>query len=181
MRLIILDRDGVINHDSDQYIKSLSQWRPLPGSIEAIARLSQAEFRVTVATNQSGLERGLFDLQSLHEIHAHMNTLVNQAGGHIDAILFCPYQNDRHACRKPNPGMYLEIADRLGIPLEEVPVVGDSYRDVLAAYACGASPILVRTGKGQRTLLEHPHLIEKIPVLDDLASAVDHILAKDET
>ena len=152
MKLVILDRDGVINHDSDQYIKSPSEWRPIPGSIEAIARLHQAGFRIAVATNQSGLSRGLFDMATLNAIHAEMHRAVAQAGGRIDAIFFCPHAADSKCeCRKPKPGLLREIGTRFDLDLKGVPMVGDALRDVEAAAAVGAQPYLVLTGKGRKT------------------------------
>jgi len=152
MKLVILDRDGTINQDSDQYIKSPAEWRPLPGSIEAIARLTQSGWRCVVATNQSGIARGLFDMATLNAIHAEMHRVVNLAGGRIDAIFFCPHAADANCeCRKPKPGMLREIAARMDVKLAGVPVIGDSLRDVEAAAAVGAKPYLVLTGKGKRT------------------------------
>ena len=153
MKLVVLDRDGTINHDSDQYIRSPAEWRPIRGSLEAIARLTQSGHRVIVATNQSGIARGLFDMSTLNAIHDAMHRAVHQAGGRIDAIFFCPHAADADCdCRKPKPGMLLEIARRLNTPLEGVPVVGDALRDLQAAAAAGAHPVLVLTGKGRKTL-----------------------------
>ena len=152
MKLVILDRDGTINHDSDQYIKSPAEWKPIKGSLEAIARLTQAGWRVVVATNQSGIGRGLFDMSTLNAIHDKMQRAVQQAGGRIDAIFFCPHADDSNCeCRKPKPGMLLEIGRRLNVSLEGVPVAGDSLRDLQAAAAAGARPVLVLTGKGRKT------------------------------
>lgn len=152
MKLIILDRDGVINYDSDQFIKSPQEWRPIEGSMEAIALLNQWGWRVVVATNQSGVGRGLFDMDTLAAIHDKMHRTVAQAGGRIDAIFFCPHAADsKCTCRKPKPGMLLEIAERFNVDLEDVPVVGDSLRDLQSAVAVGAQPVLVRTGKGEKT------------------------------
>jgi D-glycero-D-manno-heptose 1,7-bisphosphate phosphatase len=152
VKLVVLDRDGTINHDSDQYIKSPAEWKPIKGSVEGIARLTQAGWRVVVATNQSGIARGLFDMSTLNAIHDAMHRAVHQAGGRIDAIFFCPHADDANCeCRKPKPGMLLEIARRLNVELEGVPVVGDSLRDLQAAAAVGAHPILVLTGKGKQT------------------------------
>ncbi len=135
MKLVILDRDGVINFDSDQYIKHPDEWRPIPGSLDAIARLTQESWRVVVATNQSGIGRGF-----------------NQAGGRIEAVFYCPdTAESQSACRKPSPGMFFAIAERLNVTLERVPAVGDSLRDLQAAAAVGAQPILVLTGKGRET------------------------------
>ncbi len=153
MKLVILDRDGVINLDSDQYIKSPEEWKPIAGSLEAIARFTQAGFRVVVATNQSGLGRGLFDMATLNAMHDKMHKAVNQLGGRIDAVFFCPHAQDAGcACRKPRPGMLLEIAERFNISLAGVPAIGDSLRDLEAARAAGARPVLVLTGKGEQTL-----------------------------
>lgn len=152
MKLIVLDRDGTINHDSDQYIKSPAEWKPIPGSLEAIARLNHGGWRVVVATNQSGLARGLFDMATLNAIHAEMHRAAAHAGGRIDAIFFCPHAADADCgCRKPRPGMLHEIARRLNVELAGVPVVGDSLKDLQAAAAVGAQPMLVLTGKGKRT------------------------------
>jgi D-glycero-D-manno-heptose 1,7-bisphosphate phosphatase len=152
VKLVILDRDGTINFDSDQYIKSPAEWKPIPGSLEAIARLTQGGWRVVVATNQSGLSRGLFDMSTLNAIHAEMHRAVNQAGGRIDAIFFCPHAADANCmCRKPKPGLLLEIASRLDLELAGVPMVGDALRDLQAAASVGARPHLVLTGKGALT------------------------------
>ena len=152
MKLVILDRDGTINHDSDQYIKSPAEWKPIKGSLEAIARLTQDGWRVVVATNQSGIGRGLFDMATLNAIHDTMHRAVHQAGGRIDAIFFCPHAGDANCeCRKPKPGMLLEIAKRMNVDLDGVPMVGDSLRDLQAAAAAGARPVLVLTGKGRQT------------------------------
>lgn len=151
MRLVILDRDGVINHDA-LFVKTPYEWKPLPGSLEAIARLTQAGIRVVVATNQSGVGRGLFDMATLNAIHAKMIKAVQEVGGRIDAIFYCPHPEDAGCnCRKPNPGLLYEIAQRFSVDLTEVDCVGDGIRDLRAAYAVGARPILVLTGKGQRT------------------------------
>lgn len=176
MRLIILDRDGVINQDSDNYIKSVEEYIPLPGSLEAIARLNQAGYRVAVATNQSGIARGLYDVATLNAMHDKLRRLLAAVGGEIEMIAFCPHgPDDQCACRKPNPGMYLEIAERLDTPLAGVPVIGDSLRDLQAAQAVNARPILVRTGKGERTIARGEGL-EDIPIYADLAAAVAALL-----
>ena len=153
MKLIILDRDGVINHDSDAYIKAPEEWRPIEGSLEAIARLTKAGYRVAVATNQSGVARGLFDLATLAAIHAKMHQSVAGAGGRIEAVFFCPHAADDHCgCRKPRPGMIEEILRRYGAEARKVTVVGDSLRDLEAAAAVGCRPVLVLTGKGRDTM-----------------------------
>jgi D-glycero-D-manno-heptose 1,7-bisphosphate phosphatase len=152
MKLIILDRDGVINLDSDQFIKNPAEWQPIPGSLEAIARLNQADYRVVVATNQSGIGRGLFDMPTLNAIHDKMHKACALVGARIDAVFFCPHTaEDRCDCRKPNPGMLEEIAARYNTNLAGVPVVGDSLRDLQSAAVLGASPYLVLTGKGLKT------------------------------
>ena len=152
MKLVILDRDGTINLDSDQHIKSPEEWKPIKGSVEAIARLTQGDWRVVVATNQSGLGRGFFNMEALNAIHETMHRAVNQAGGRIEAIFFCPHAADSNcACRKPKPGMLHEIARRMNLSLAGVPMVGDGLRDLQAASAVGAKPYLVLTGKGRKT------------------------------
>lgn len=176
MKLIILDRDGVINHDSDNYIKSVDEFIPLPGSIEAIARLNQAGYRVTVATNQSGISRGYFSLDTLNAMHEKLRSELAIHGGAIDMIAYCPHgPKDGCDCRKPKPGMYQAISKRLDTPLIRVPVIGDSLRDLQAAQQVGASPILVKTGKGERTLATGEGL-DGIPVYDNLAAAVSFLL-----
>ena len=170
MKLIILDRDGTINQDSDQYIKSPAEWKPIKGSLEAIARLTQAGYRIVVATNQSGIASGLFDMATLNAIHDALHRAVGQAGGRIDAIFFCPHAADSNCeCRKPRPGMLREIAKRLNVSLEGVPMVGDALRDVQAAAAVGARPILVLTGKGRKTR-DSGELPEGTEVFADLAA-----------
>ncbi len=172
MKLIILDRDGVINYDSEQFIKSPDEWKPIPGSLEAIARLSQADYHVVVATNQSGVGRGLFDMQMLNAIHDKMLKSVVHAGGRIDAIFFCPHTTAANCnCRKPKSGMIDEIATRYNTDLKDVPAVGDSLRDLEAVARLGAQPILVRTGKGEKTLAKGG-LPEGTQVYADLAEAV---------
>jgi len=152
MKVVILDRDGTINHDSDDYIKSPAEWTPIPGSLEAIARLIQADYRVVVATNQSGIGRGLFDTQALFAIHDKLQRALGQVGGRIDAFFFCPHKADDNCrCRKPQPGMLLEVARRFNVSLEDVFMVGDSRKDMEAAAAAGARPVLVLTGNGAKT------------------------------
>ena len=176
MKLVVLDRDGVINQDSDDFIKSAEEWIPIPGSLEAIARLNQAGWRVVVTTNQSGLARGLFDLDDLNRMHARMHQQLAAQGGVIDAVLFCPHgPDDGCRCRKPLPGMLETLAERLGHSLEGVPVVGDSLRDLEAAQAVGARPCLVRTGKGERTLAAGEGL-SGVDLFEDLAHLADHLL-----
>jgi D-glycero-D-manno-heptose 1,7-bisphosphate phosphatase len=182
--LIILDRDGVINHDSDDYIKSPDEWRPIDQSLEAISKLKHAGWIVVVATNQSGVERGLFDINTLHAIHNKMMIAVAEKGGHIDSVFFCPHAPASGCdCRKPACGLFKDIAKRFGIGLENVPVVGDSLRDLQAGAELGCSLWLVKTGKGERTLAaaktdSSKALPVNTRVADNLASVVDQLLAK---
>jgi D-glycero-D-manno-heptose 1,7-bisphosphate phosphatase len=179
VKLIILDRDGVINYDSDQFIKSPDEWRPIPGSLEAIARLNHAGFRVVVATNQSGLGRGLFDMATLIAINDKMYKTLAQVGGRIDAVFYCPHAADSACdCRKPKPGMFTEIGHRFGVELTGVPCVGDSVRDLQAAAAIEAQPILVLSGKGEKTLRDGVFPTNTI-IFPDLAFAVTALLAGD--
>ena len=181
MKLIILDRDGVINEDSDDYIKSPEEWRPISGSVEAVARLSRAGYRIVFATNQSGLARGLFDGDTLQRIHDKMRRAVTAAGGVIEAIFFCPHgPDDNCECRKPKPGLLREIAARLRVDLSGVPAIGDSLRDIQAAQAVGARPILVRTGKGAAAVAEGKGLAG-VEVYADLAAAADALLRESGT
>jgi len=178
-KLIILDRDGVINHDSDQYIKSPDEWRAIPGSLEAIARLNHAGFRVVVATNQAGLGRGLYDTATMIAINDKMHKALAQVGGRIDAVFFCPHTAESDCdCRKPKPGMLTEIARRFGVDLTGVPSIGDSLRDLQAAEAVGAQPILVLTGKGEKTLREGKFPKNTV-IFPDLAFAVTALLGGD--
>lgn len=175
MKLVILDRDGVINQDSDQFIKSPDEWKPIAGSLEAIARLNQYGWRVVVASNQSGIGRGLFGMDTLNAIHDKMVKSLAQVGGRLEAIFFCPHPADSTCdCRKPKPGMYREIGERFNVDLSTVPVVGDSLRDLEAAVAVGARPCLVLTGKGARTEAEHA-LPEGTQVFPDLAAVAAHL------
>jgi D-glycero-D-manno-heptose 1,7-bisphosphate phosphatase len=175
MKLVILDRDGTINHDSDQYIKSPEEWRPIKGSLEAIARLTQADYRVVVATNQSGLARGLFDTRTLFAIHDTLLRALAQVGGRIDAFFFCPHKaEDRCACRKPQPGMLLEVARRFNAALDDVYMVGDAQRDLEAAAAAGAKPVLVLTGKGMETR-DAGKLPPGTRIFPDLAAFAAHL------
>ena len=176
MKLAILDRDGVINFDSDQYIKSPAEWRPIPGSIEAIARLNQSGFRIAVATNQAGIGRGLFDMATLNAINDKMMEMVFRQGGRIDALFFCPHTaSEACGCRKPRTGMFEEIAARFHTDLKNVPVVGDSLKDLQAADAVGAQPLLVLTGKGKRTR-EEGAMPRRTLVFENLAEAAKHVV-----
>ena len=182
MSLVILDRDGVINHDSDDYIKSPDEWQPLPGSLEAIARLCRADYTVIVATNQAGVGRGVFSLDMLIRIHSKMASSIRDKGGRLDSVFFCPHSPaDQCSCRKPKPGMLLEISDRLSTGLSGVPFVGDSLRDLEAAAAAGAMPVMVKTGRGRLTQEklsqgELSHTLGQTPVYADLAAFTDAVL-----
>ncbi len=177
MKLAILDRDGVINYDSARFIKNPEEWKPIPGSLEAIARLNQAGWRVVVATNQSGIGRGLFDMAALNAMNSKMHRMLGQVGGRIDALFYCPHAaEDSCACRKPELGMYQDISRRFNISLVGAPCVGDSLRDLQAAAALEALPILVLTGKGQKTLREETKPANT-QVYSDLAEAVSAITA----
>ena len=148
MKLIILDRDGTINEEREDFVKSADEWVPLPGALEAIARLNQAGWHTVIATNQSGIGRGLFDMAALNAMHQKLNRLLQKVGGRIDAVFFCPHAaQDSCACRKPLPGLLTQIGERYGVDLTQVPMVGDSLRDLQAAVAAGCRPHLVRGGK----------------------------------
>jgi D-glycero-D-manno-heptose 1,7-bisphosphate phosphatase len=176
-RVIVLDRDGVINHDSDQFIKSPDEWRPIPGSLEAVSRLNHAGFRVVVATNQSGVGRGLLDIATLNAIHERMHKALAQVGGRIDAIFYCPHTADSQCeCRKPKPGMLEEIGRRFNVDMTGIPCIGDSPRDLAAAEAVGAQPMLVLTGKGEKTLRDGGFPRNTV-IFPDLAFAVAALLA----
>jgi D-glycero-D-manno-heptose 1,7-bisphosphate phosphatase len=173
-RYVLLDRDGVINHDSDDFIKSPEEWLPIEGSLEAIALLNEHGYKVVVVTNQSGVARGLFDTVTLEKIHAKMQHMTEQKGGKIDAIYFCPHVPDDDCnCRKPKPGLLEQFAADNHVSLNGIAVIGDSLRDLQSAQAAGASPILVKTGKGQKTLDKNPNL--NIPIFENLYDAAKHI------
>ena len=177
MKLIVLDRDGVINIDSEQFIKSPDEWKPIPGSLEAIARLNESGWRVVVASNQSGVGRGLFDMDTLNAINEKMTKALGHVGGRLDAIFFCPHAaNSTCDCRKPKPGMFLQIAERFNVDMKEVPVVGDSLRDLQAGVAVGCLPYLVLTGKGGKTQAD-PELPEGTRIFPDLAAVVAQLTA----
>jgi D-glycero-D-manno-heptose 1,7-bisphosphate phosphatase len=180
VKLAILDRDGVINYDSDQYVKTPAEWKPLPGAIEAIALLNQSGYRIVVATNQSGIGRGLFDMATLNAMNDKMMEMVFRQGGRIDALFFCPHTADDNCnCRKPRTGMFEEIAARFHADLKGVPCIGDGLRDLQAADSVGAQPILVLTGKGKKTQAEGG-IPKKTLVFADLAEAARHLVAADE-
>jgi D-glycero-D-manno-heptose 1,7-bisphosphate phosphatase len=174
MPIVVLDRDGVINVDSADYIKSAEEWQPLPGSISAIANLCKKGYAVYIATNQAGLARGLFDLKILEQIHAKLVSLVEQEGGQIAGIFFCPHHPDEAcACRKPKPGLLREIEAVSKTSLEDQPFVGDSLKDIEAARAIGAKPILVRTGNGRET--ESRLTDSDVEIFDDLSAFVNQL------
>ncbi|MCH7830207.1 MAG: D-glycero-beta-D-manno-heptose 1,7-bisphosphate 7-phosphatase [Proteobacteria bacterium] len=178
-RLIILDRDGVINKDSSAFVKSADEWLPLPGSIAAIAALSRAGFTVTVASNQSGLARKLLDRDALRAIHRKLRRLVAADGGHIARIVVCPHgPGDGCACRKPEPGLLHRLARFYDVTLDGVPVIGDSLRDLQAAARAGARPILVRTGNGVKTVTTLPDELRAVEVFSDLAAAATELLGE---
>lgn len=177
MKLIVLDRDGVINHDSDAYIKNSDEWVPIEGSLEAIARLNQSGFHVVIATNQSGVGRGLYDMATLNAIHDKMHRALGHIGGRVDAIFYCPHKPEADCrCRKPKTGLFEDIARRFNTDLTGVPVIGDTRRDIDAAAAMGAAPILVLTGKGEQTQADGA-LPRGTRVYADLAAAVEALTA----
>lgn len=175
-KYVLMDRDGVINEDSPDFIKSPNEWLPLPGSLEAIALLYQHGFKVIVITNQSGLARGLFDAETLEHIHAKMTAMAEAYGGKIESIYVCPHgPGDNCACRKPHPGLLQAFARDYQADLHNLPFVGDALRDINAALAVGAKPILVKTGKGKKTLAENPDL--SIPVFENLYAVAEYLAA----
>ena len=177
MKLVILDRDGVINFDSVHFIKSPAEWKAIPGSVEAIARLTQAGYRVVVASNQSGIARGLFDMDTLNAIHDKMQRAVKTAGGRIDAIFYCPHSADSTCdCRKPKPGMLQTIAAHYGADLTQCWFVGDSLGDLQAAQTVDSQPVLVKTGKGLLTLAKE--LPVNTLIFDDLAAVAAELIHK---
>jgi len=177
--LIILDRDGVINHDSKEFVKNADEWVPLPGSIGAIADLSAAGYTVAVASNQSGLARGLFDRNALRAMHHKLRRLVAAEGGRVDRIVVCPHgADDQCDCRKPRPGLLRRLARYYQVSLDGVPVVGDSLRDLQAAAAAGATPVLVRTGNGVKTAASLPDDLRSVGIFDDLAAVAASLIRK---
>jgi D-glycero-D-manno-heptose 1,7-bisphosphate phosphatase len=183
MKLVILDRDGTINEDSADFVKSPSEWQPLPGALEAIARLNHAGWHVVVATNQSGLGRGLFDVASLNAMHAKLHTMLAAVGGRVDAIFYCPHAPDEGCrCRKPEPGLFEQIGERYGMDLQGVPAVGDAPRDLVAAVAAGCEPHLVLTGKAAPYADRSPpegYPVDTV-VHADLAAFADYLVQRDE-
>lgn len=177
MKLIILDRDGVLNEEREDFIKTPEEWVPIDSSMQAVSRLNEAGYRVVLATNQSGIGRGMIDMDTLNRIHQKMHNSLGRFGGWVDAIFFCPDAPDTGSqCRKPNPGMFEDIASRCETDLDDVPAVGDKLSDIRAAVAAGARPILVRTGYGRQTEKDED-LPDGVEVYDDLYSFVDELLA----
>ncbi|MFY7941236.1 MAG: D-glycero-beta-D-manno-heptose 1,7-bisphosphate 7-phosphatase [Burkholderiaceae bacterium] len=181
MKLCIIDRDGTINEDSAEYVKSPHEWRPMPGALEAIAKLNHAGWHVVVATNQSGLGRGLFDVVALNAMHAKMHTMLAAVGGKVDAIFYCPHTPDDHChCRKPESGLFEQIGERFGVDLKGMPTVGDSARDLIAGAVVGCVPHLVLTGKAE--VYRGRALPDSFPVGTivhaDLAAFADHMVAQ---
>lgn len=179
-KLVILDRDGVINFDSDDYVKSPAEWRPVPGSLEAIARLNQRGYQVAIATNQAAISRGLFDMKTLNAIHQKLHLSAQAVGAHVAAIFFCPHAAEEFCdCRKPRPGMLKSIGERFEVPLKGVPMIGDALRDMQAAFEVGCAPYLVLTGKGEKTL-EKGGLPPGTQIFESLAAVVDRLLHIDQ-
>lgn len=178
-RLVILDRDGVINHDSDDFVKTPDEWLPIDGSIGAIAKLSSAGFTVAVATNQSGIGRKLLDKPALDAMHGKLRSLAKDAGGDVDRIVYCPHHPDDGCdCRKPAPGLYQRLSRYYGIPLDGVPVVGDSERDLVAARAVNARPILVLTGNGAKTSATLQQRGDPVETFANLDAAATQLIAE---
>ena len=177
IKLVVLDRDGVINRDSSKFVKSAEEWIPLPGSIDAVAALSRGGFTVAVASNQSGLARGLLDRNALRAMHRKLRRLVGASGGRVDRIVVCPHgPDDGCTCRKPKPGLLQRLARHYDVDLHGVPVVGDSLRDLQAAASAGARPILVRSGNGRKTEATLSGDLQNTEVFDDLAAAAGALL-----
>ena len=178
IKLLVLDRDGVINHESVDFIKSADEWKPIAGSLDAIARLVRAGYTVAVATNQSGVGRGIVSLRDLAAIHQKMQAGIEAAGGRIDKIVFCPHlPGEGCDCRKPAPGLLQQLADHYDVSMSGVPVIGDSLRDLDAAVAIGARPCLVLTGNGITTRQQLDEAGREVATYDDLATAVTALLA----
>lgn len=182
MKLVILDRDGTLNEDSADYVKTPEEWIPLPGALEAVARLNHAGWHVVIATNQSGLGRGLYDVSTLNAMHAKMHKLLAAVGARVDAVFYCPHGPDERChCRKPEPGLFELIGERYGLDLHGVPTVGDTARDLVAGVAVGCEPHLVLTGKG--AALAGRELPDTFPketqVHADLGAFADFLIARD--
>ncbi len=175
--LIILDRDGVINEDSDNYVRSPEEFIPIPGSLQAIAQLKNSGFIVVIASNQSGIARGYFTEETLHSMHEKLKRLLSDFSVSLDGIFYCPHGPDDHCeCRKPKPGLIFQIQEHLNASLENAIFIGDSLRDIQAARAAGIRPLLVRTGKGKNTEKNNPAELTDVKIFDDLLSASEYIL-----
>ena len=173
-KLIILDRDGVINQDSASFIKSVDEWISIKGSLTAIKKLNQANKIVALATNQSGIARGLFSMKTLTQIHQHLEQLLTAQQAHLDAIAYCPHgPDDDCACRKPKPGMLKTLLQRFKVDVNDAVLIGDAYRDLQAAHCIGMDAILVKTGKGAQTLQQH-RITD--PIYPNLLAAVEAII-----
>lgn len=178
MKLIILDRDGVINHDSDQYIKSPEEWIPIDGSLQAIAQLNSTGHKVCVATNQSGIARGYYDTSTLNKIHDKMNNLLKKQNAWIDYLTYCPHlPHDNCDCRKPKPGMLLDIIEAMGVKKIDTIFIGDTLGDMRAAEQAGVKFGLVKSGKGERTISENPEIIKKVGIFNDLLEFTNTLLS----
>ncbi|MSR16946.1 MAG: D-glycero-beta-D-manno-heptose 1,7-bisphosphate 7-phosphatase [Methylococcaceae bacterium] len=178
-KYILLDRDGVINHDSDEFIKSPDEWLPINGSLEAIALLNQHDFHVVVISNQSGLARGLFDEKTLNLVHQKMRDALTEFGGIIEAIYFCPHQaEDLCECRKPKAGLLKQFSADYDVDLSEVAFIGDSLRDIQAAQAVGVTPILVKTGNGLKTLQNNPQFLTTLSLFENLHDAAKFLIGR---
>jgi D-glycero-D-manno-heptose 1,7-bisphosphate phosphatase len=177
MSYIFLDRDGVINYDSDEYIKSAEEWHAIPGSLEAIASLNRAGYKVLVVSNQSGLARGLFDLDALNQMHKKFIHELAAVGGYVEEIIFCPHlPSDDCECRKPKPGMFYQLQKKYHMDFTKTYFVGDTMADVQVAKIIGCYPLLVLTGKGKKTLDAHPEYVKKIPCFLNLSQAAKFVL-----
>lgn len=178
MTYIILDRDGVINHDSEHYIKTPDEWLPIPGSLEAIAQLNRQGYRILIATNQSGVARGFYDLEMLDAIHEKFVRELAAVGGYVEEIFFCPHHPDEGCeCRKPKPGLFYAMKKKYPIHFADTYFIGDSFSDIQVAEEVGCKPLLVLTGKGELTLKKHPE-VQSTPTFANLASAVDYVISR---
>jgi len=185
VKLIILGRDGILNEYRDDHVKAPVEWVPVPGALEAVSRLNHAGWHAVVATNQAGIGRGMIDMASVNLIHAHMNKLMQAQGARLDAVFFCPHTPEEQCeCRKPLPGMMVEIGERYGIDLAQVPVAADTLRDLQAAHAAGCEPHLVRTGRAaqldEAAVEQWCRQVPGVRVHADLAALAEHLIARDQ-
>ncbi|WP_028997854.1 D-glycero-beta-D-manno-heptose 1,7-bisphosphate 7-phosphatase [Azohydromonas australica] len=184
-KLVILGRDGILNQYREDHVKEPSEWTPVPHALEAVARLNHAGWHVVIATNQAGIGRGMIDMASLNAVHAHMMKVLQQQGGRIDAVFLCPHTPEDHCdCRKPLPGLMLDIGRRYGADLTQVPLVGDTARDMLAARAAGCQPHLVRSGRGaaldEAQLQQLAAQVPGLQVHEDFNAFVDYLLQREQ-